>query len=335
MADGLLMLDRDQIVVSCNPALAMMLGMRRQEIVGQLATHPDTDPRLRAICAPATVKERTGVLAHEVDIPRDGARPRTLRVFATPVSDEDSLQIGEVRVVHDVTKEREIEEVKDEFFSTISHELRTPLFSIQGFVRILLEDNPPDAETQRDFLQIVNRQTEQLVQLVNNILNISRLESGMLDMEHKSVQMLDVLQRATRKLQSIAKGKNIRLETELPTSLHPIVGDRGWLEQVAVNLIGNGIKFTPEGGQVTVSAHQTDDQVLVEVRDTGIGIPPESLDRVFVKFYRVPDETGKRPEGTGLGLHIAKKIVEAHGGHIEVESNVGEGSVFRFALPRN
>ncbi len=333
MADGLLMLDRERVVLSCNPALAMMLGMRQQDIVGQRVTDPKADFRLRAICAPSTVKERTGVLAHEVEIPRPGLRPRTLRVFSTPVSDETGQRIGEVRVVHDVTKEREIEEMRDEFFSTISHQLRTPLFSIQGFVRLILDDEVPDEKTRREFLTIISRQTEQLTQLVNNLLNISRLESGMLEMERKPVQLLDVLQQAVSKLQGIAQGKKITLTTDSPASLPTITGDRHWLDQVVTNLIGNAIKFTPEGGRVTVGARQSDGEILVEVSDTGIGIPPDSLDRIFTKFYRVPDEAGERPEGTGLGLHIAKKIVEAHGGRIWAESTLGEGSTFRFTLP--
>jgi two-component system phosphate regulon sensor histidine kinase PhoR len=339
MADGLLMLDRHKVVVSCNPALATMLGMRRQDILGQPAVDPESDPRLRAICEPATVKERTGVLAHEVEIPRAGSedgealKPRRLRIFSTPVNDETGQRIGEVRVVHDVTKEREIDEMKNEFFSTISHELRTPLFSIQGFVRLILDDEVPDAETQREFLGIIGRQAEQLGQLVNNLLNISRLESGMLEMERKSVQLLDVLQQTVSKLQGMAQSKDIVLEANLPTDLPPVTGDRGWLEQVATNLVGNAIKFTPEGGKVRISAQQSNDQVLVEVSDTGIGIPADALDRIFDKFYRVPHESGERSEGTGLGLHIAKQIVELHDGRILAESNVGEGSTFWFMLP--
>lgn len=338
MADGLLMLNQHGVVLSCNPALAMMLGMRRGDILGQQGDAPDADPRLQAICEPATVKERTGVLAREVQIPRTGPagetlRPRSLRVYSSVVNDETGQSIGEVRVVHDVTKEREIEEMKDEFFSTISHELRTPLFSIQGFARLILKGEVPEEEEQREFLGIIARQAEQLAQLVNNLLNISRLESGMLALERKPVQLVDVLQGAVSKLRGIAQGKDIALETDLPASLPVIAGDRDWLEQVATNLVGNAVKFTPEGGQVRVVGRHSKGEILVEVQDTGIGIPSGALDRVFTKYYRVPDDSGQRPEGTGLGLHIAKKIIEAHGGQIWAESQAGQGSTFRFSLP--
>jgi two-component system phosphate regulon sensor histidine kinase PhoR len=338
MADGLLMLDAHGVVVSCNPALAMMLGMRRADILGQRAIDPAADPRLRAVCQPATVKERTGVLAHEVEIPRAASdekkpRPRVLRIFATPVRDESGGRIGEVRVVHDVTREREVAEMREEFFSIISHELRTPLFSIQGFASLILDGQVPDQETQREFLGIIRRQAEQLAQLVSNLLNSSRLESGLLELKREPVELTEVLTAALAKLRGLAQGKGVTLQSELPPSLCPVTGDAGWLEQVITNLVGNAIKFTDKGGQVTLAAHQLDGEVLVEVKDTGMGIPADAMQHVFDKFYRVSDQAGGRPEGTGLGLHIARQVVETHGGRIWVESQVGQGSVFRFTLP--
>lgn len=338
MADGLLMLDRHGVVVSCNPVLAGMLGLPREDILGQPADAPETDPRLRAICEPARAKERTGVLAHEVEVSQAGSagesiRPRRLRIFATSVNDESGQLLGEVRVVHDVTKEREIEEMKDEFFSTISHDLRTPLFSIQGFVRLILDGEVPDEETQREFLGIIGRQAEQLAQLVNNLLNISRLESGKLEMECVSVQLRDVLEQSASKLRGMARAKDITLETDLPASLSLVSGDPAWLEQVVTNLVGNAIKFTPKGGRVTIGARASPNEVLVEVSDTGVGIPDAALDRIFDKFYQVPNASDQRYEGTGLGLHIAKQIVERHDGRIWAESTLGQGSTFRFTLP--
>jgi two-component system phosphate regulon sensor histidine kinase PhoR len=168
---------------------------------------------------------------------------------------------------------------------------------------------------------------------VNNLLNISRLESSVLQLEREPVQLLDVLQQTISKLRGIAQMKNIALEVDSPTDLPSVVGDQDWLEQVVTNLVGNAIKFTRDGGRVKVSARESNGQVLVQVADTGIGIPADVLDRVFDKFYRVADDSGERPEGTGLGLHIAKQIVELHGGRIWAESTLGQGSTFRFTLP--
>jgi PAS domain S-box-containing protein len=341
MADGLLMLDQEGTVVSCNPALATMLGIPEQEIVGQSIAGSGTDSRLQAVCGVAsdsTVADEAGMPAQRVEIPRvdpGGSllRPRTLRIHTTAVMDEANQPLGEVRVVHDVTKEREVEEMREEFLSIASHELRTPLFSMQGFVGLILDDQVPDVETQREFLRIVYRQTERLAALATNLLDLSRLNVGKLELRSETVQLLDVVKQATQTLQALAHGKQITLTVDLPPDLPTITGDQTWLEHVVTNLVDNAIKFSPEGGQVAVGASQSDGEILVEVRDTGVGIPPESLDQIFEKFYRVPDETGERPEGTGLGLHIAREIVEAHGGRIWAESAPGEGSVFRFVLP--
>jgi signal transduction histidine kinase len=155
----------------------------------------------------------------------------------------------------------------------------------------------------------------------------------MLDLQREPLQLANALRQVASQLQSIAQKKQITLETDWPADLPPVIGDEDWLEQVVTNLVGNAIKFTPAGGRVTVSARPSGAEILVEVSDTGIGIPADSLDRIFTKYYRVPDKGGERIEGTGLGLHIAKHIVEAHGGRIWVESTVGQGSTFRFTLP--
>jgi signal transduction histidine kinase/GAF domain-containing protein len=341
MADGLLMLDQEGTVVSCNPALATMLDIPEQDIEGQSIAGSGVDSRLQAVCGVAsdsTVTDEAGIPAQRVEIPRVDPggcplRPRTLRVHTTAVMDEANQPLGEVRVVHDVTKEREVEEMKEEFLSIASHELRTPLFSMQGFIGLILDDQVPDVETQREFLRIAYRQTERLAALATNLLDLSRLNAGKLELQRESVQLLDVMNQATQKLLPLAHGKQITLVVDLPPDLPTITGDQTWLEHVVTNLVDNAIKFSPEGGQVAVSASQSDGEILVEVRDTGVGIPPESLDQIFEKFYRVPDETGERPEGTGLGLHIARIIVDAHGGRIWAESAPGEGSVVRFVLP--
>ena len=240
---------------------------------------------------------------------------------------------SEVRVVHYVTQEHEIVETRDEFFSTISHELRTPLSSIRGFVRLLLDDQVPDVETQREFLSLIGQQTERLAQLVGNLLDISQLEAGKLALKREPLHLTVILRRATSKMQGMARDKHIKLEIDVPAELPAVAGDDGWLEQVATNLIGNALKFTPAGGQITVSARPSGGEIVAEVRDTGIGIPADLLERIFDKYYRVPGTGGEQVEGTGLGLHIAKRIVEAHGGRIWAESTLGQGSVFRFTLP--
>jgi two-component system, NtrC family, sensor histidine kinase KinB len=334
MADGLLLINDQGLIVTCNPALCMMLGMHTSEIVGQKVDAPNLHPNLASITATTTQRARTGVLAKEITI--QTPRPRTLQIFSTVMIDDNKHPIGEVRVVHDVTRERELEQLKEEFMSTISHELRTPLFSIQGFVQILLEDNEElEQATREEFLTIIQSQAVQLSEMVNNLLDASKIDEGRMRFEEKPIDILDLIHQTMLKLRGFAHQQKIDLLPKLPPTLPAIVGDKERLGQVFTNLIGNAIKFTPEGGLVTISASISDNKVLIEVKDNGVGIPREAQDRIFSRYYQVSDsgESSGSVRGSGLGLYIAKKIVQGHGGHIWVESEFGQGSTFRFTLP--
>jgi signal transduction histidine kinase len=241
--------------------------------------------------------------------------------------------IGEVRVVHDITRERGLEQLKDDFMSTISHELRTPLFSIQGFVQIMMDDENLDPATHKEFLTIIHNQAGQLGEMVNNLLDLSKFDEGKLELELKPVAMLDLIHQATLKLQGFAHQQKVKLIPKLPALLPTVNGDAQRLEQVLTNLIGNAIKFTNAGGQVLVAAYSNDSELRVEVKDNGIGIPSEALDQVFSRFYQVEDKNERSARGSGLGLHIAQKIVKEHGGRIWAESEAGQGSTFCFTLP--
>ncbi|MBN1991528.1 MAG: GAF domain-containing protein [Anaerolineae bacterium] len=335
MADGLLLIDDQGVIVTCNPALSMMLGLHPGEIVGQKVDAPDLHPKLASITGTTTQRARTGVLAKEVNI--ETPRPRTLQIFSTTVVGDDKKPIGEVRVVHDVTRERELEQLKEDFMSTISHELRTPLFSIQGFVQILLENEGDlDATTRQEFLTIIQTQAVQLSEMVNNLLDASKFDEGKLKFDKQPVAVLDLIQQTMLKLRGFAHQQKVSVTPKLPATLPVIIGDKERLEQVLTNLIGNAIKFTPEGGQVTVSAAAPNNELLVEVKDTGLGILPEAQEHIFSRYYQVEDKKSESSKkGSGLGLYIAQQIIKGHGGEIWVESKgiPGQGSIFRFTLP--
>ncbi len=333
VADGLLLIDGEGTIVTCNPTLAMMMGLHFGQIVGQKINAPDLHPNLRDITASTTHRARTGVLAKEVTL--QTPRPRTLQIFSTTIVDENKTPTGEVRVVHDVTRERELEHLKDDFMSTVSHELRTPLFSIQGFVQIMLEDETLDPPTRNEFLNIIQQQAVQLGQMVNNLLDLSKFDEGKLELERKPVPMLDLIHQTTLRLQGFAHRQKVKLTTQLPPLLPPIVGDAVRLEQVLTNLIGNAIKFTDSEGEVKVSAQTTETELQVQVKDTGIGIPTEALERIFSRYYQVEDKSERSARGSGLGLHIAQRIIKGHGGRIWAESEAGQGSTFCFTLPLN
>ena len=332
MADGLLVINSQSVITMCNPALTLMLNLPREQIVGQNVTSPDLAPTLANITASTTYRARTGVLAKEVTV--ETPNPRTLQIFSTTMVDDFKNPVGEVRVVHDVTRERQLERLKDDFMSTISHELRTPLFSIQGFAQILLEEGTEISdETRTEFLTTIHTQAVQLGEMVNNLLDVSKFDEGRLEFERNQVAFLKLLRQASLKLQGFAHQQRIKLTTELPASIPMITGDSKRLEQVLTNLLGNAIKFTPAGGQVCLAATATDSEILVEIRDNGIGIPPPDLERIFSRYFQVKNKSKHSAKGSGLGLHIARRIVEGHGGRIWVESKVGHGSTFRFSLP--
>jgi PAS domain S-box-containing protein len=331
MADGLLLLDRQGIIKTCNFTLANMLGLHRGQIIGQSVYSPNLPQNLAGITASTTHRARTGVLATEVYV--ETPRPRILQVFATTVVDDQQDPIGEVRLVHDVTKERELEQLKDDFFSTVSHELRTPLFSIQGFAQLMLEEDDLDKKTQQEFLETIRRQASQLAEMVNNLLDISKLDEGKLVLEKMPVVLGDVISQTILKLQGFAHQEKIKLVSNLSVQLPTIQGDKQRLEQVLTNLIGNAIKFSKSGDNVIISASANDANILVQVKDNGVGIPEEDLESIFSRYYQAGNKSERSAMGSGLGLHIAKTIVEGHGGKIWAESVAGQGSTFFFTLP--
>ncbi len=331
MADGLVVIDQQGVITNCNQTLAAMLGLHSSQIIGQKITSPHLHPNLAQITGGSTYSARTGVLAKEITI--EAPQPRTLKIFTTTVVDDDQTPMGEVRVVHDITKERELENLKDDFFSTISHELRTPLFSIQGFAQILLEEKNLDPDTQIEFLTTIHRQAAQLSEMVKKILDLSKFDETKLELEKEPVVISDLIHQTILKLQGFAHQRKVKLVSKLSDPLPPVIGDGPRLEQVLTNLIGNAIKFSEAGDEVLISATRMDGELYVTVKDNGIGIPPEALDQIFSRYYQVDHKKEGSAMGSGLGLPIAKKIIEGHGGRIWVESKASQGSTFQFTLP--
>lgn len=279
----------------------------------------------------AQIHARLGVIEQEVAL----GEPlnRVLEISSSLVSDTNGKPLGEVKVVHDVTRERELDQLKSDFISLISHELRTPLFSIQGFVRLILAGEVPDEKTQRDFLTIVEGQARHLAELVENLLDLSRLEAGLLDLKLETVQIGEVAYQTIANLRPLAQGKHIAINIHIADDIPPLMADRRWLEHVMTNLVGNAVKFTPQEGRIGVQIERAASEVVVQVADSGIGIPKEAHRDLFSKFYQVDSSTTRRAGGTGLGLYIARQIIEAHGGRIWVDSEEGKGSTFSFSLP--
>lgn len=235
-------------------------------------------------------------------------------------------------LLRDVTREKESEAMKSQLLSTVSHEFRTPLASIKGFASTLLrEDVQWDIATQRDFLRIIEEETDRLSELIDNLLDMSQIEVGMLRVVPGPTQLRTLVRE-------VAEEMRMRTEqhwfvVDMPAHLPRVWADARRLRQVLRNLFENALKYSPRGGQITVSCQVEGDQVQVSVSDQGDGIPPEYLDRIFERFFQVDGTSTRKIGGSGLGLSIAKGIVEAHGGRIWAESSPGYGSVFRFTVP--
>jgi len=239
----------------------------------------------------------------------------------------------------DITERRRVEEamrelnrMKSEFFSSISHELRTPLHSIAGFTKLMLQDKVSAPETQREFLTIIDEQSEHLGKLIDSLLDVSRLESGHFEIQKQRLSLKDMIHDAAHELYPLINEKGIVLSENIPAALPEVEADRERLRQAMTNLLSNAIKFSPDGGNIIVKAEDKGNELLVQVTDHGIGIPKEALRHLFERFYRVKTPAGVG--GAGLGLYITKQIVEAHGGRIWVESELGKGSTFYFTVPK-
>lgn len=223
---------------------------------------------------------------------------------------------------------------KTDFISSVSHELRTPLTSIKGYAAILLAgkigDLPKDI---RDRLDKINRHSDELVHMVNDLLDIARIESGKVSMKKESLDLKEVAEKVGDLLAVQLKEKHIAFNIDLPDNAKSIVADRSQIERVFINLAGNALKFTPEKGKITISARKTETGTQIDVSDTGCGIPEVAMHAIFEEFYRVDNAVNQEVKGTGLGLALVKQIVEAHGGKIWVKSRLGAGSTFTFEIP--
>jgi len=227
---------------------------------------------------------------------------------------------------------QEVDQMKDELIALVSHELRTPLTSIVGYLELLTDpEAEPLTEQQARFLSIISRSAERLLSLISDLLLMAQVESGGVLLDREALDLGAIAEDCVASARPTAAKRGVELEVEIAAT--PVYGDRRCLSEVVDNLLSNALKFTPDGGSVTVRVARTESTVLLEVADTGIGIPPEEQAQLFSKFFRTRGAIKRAVQGTGLGLSIVKAIVDAHGGEVDVESEVSKGSTFRVALP--
>ncbi|HNT77023.1 MAG TPA: response regulator [Anaerolineae bacterium] len=372
IAEGLVVTQLDGRIALANPAFAQIVAQPGEQLRGQALHTVLPIPELMALVAEAlTMPEQIFTLNILWKIPGDG-KARVYKVVACALVEREALAtvLGAVAILHDITHEAEVDQMKTDFISTVSHELRTPLTSVLGFGKLILktferniaplipeDDRRAQQATQRirDNLDIIVTEAERLTRLINDVLDIAKIEAGKVEWHMDNAHLADVIQNAIAATSALAQSKGLSVETISAPSLPQVYIDRDRMTQVVTNLLSNAIKFT-DAGSIQVSAQSFTLQadgvgtpelpfgahlhdlaegpwIAVSVQDTGIGIAQEDLEKVFEKFKQVGDLMTNRPKGTGLGLTISKEIVEHHGGRIWAESSLGQGSTFTFVLP--
>ena len=271
------------------------------------------------------------IVEHKVKNDRED---RIFKVTLSAVADNNDLPAGVVAVLHDMTREKEVAEMKNDFVSSVSHELRTPLASIKAYVEMLIDGEADDEKTKREFYEVIQNEANRLSRLIDNILNISRIESGLVQINKQPQSLTVILKEAMEVIAPQARLKQINLVEQLTPVFYQTLADRDMLYQAVLNLLSNAVKYPPEGGTITVQTlvDEAKRKVIARISDTGVGIPPKDLPFVFDKFYRA-EANNHMANGTGLGLSLVKHIIEmVHRGRIFVESHVGKGSCFGFEL---
>ncbi len=360
MAEGLLITNEKGVITLMNSSAQRLLSHVDVDLTQQiplrkiaLASKSDWLIKMSEIVDQALAEQT--VMSQELIAGEQGETiPLTLSISAAPLHDASQTAApssGMVAVLNDITSSKQIEKLKDEFVSVVSHELRTPLTTIKGYTQHLirrmerrLRRAKPDqdvpllslTETPEYYdvrnLHIVQSQTDHLERLVNDLLDLSRVQWGNLRLHYSEFFLADVLADCVHSVQASAEQHTIFLEIALQDTL--VAADKGRIEQVIGNVLDNAVKYSPQGGQITGRLGELDGDYLISIADQGIGINPEYLDHIFERFYRVRNAASRQFAGIGLGLYVARAIIEQHGGRIWVTNNQGVGSTFSFTLPR-
>ena len=337
MVDGLILVDRRDRIVYANPRAIELLDLPALDTVGY--TFKDLDHAISARVArpKRTFSQLRAALVDpqttptvEFTLTAPASRTVQARFFSIHGAGGGSLGLG--ILIRDITREKELDEMKSQLLSTVSHELRTPLASIKGFATTLLRDDVEwDEASRREFLAIIDEESDRLTELISNLLDMARIEAGTLRVEAEPTDLRPIIQGTVAEFRMMTRAHEI--EVNLPPVLPAIMADPRRARQILRNLVENAIKYSPDGGPVLVSARVRADDVQTSVADQGIGIEEQLLEHIFDRFYQVDNASTRKVGGSGLGLSICKAIVEAHDGSIWVESRPGAGSTVHFTLP--
>ncbi len=336
MTEGVIALDGQGYVILMNPSAQRILGVAHDQRERRTLLEVVRDKGLAEWVEMCQVLDTAEPCKREIESHfasgSHSASMRIIEVNAMPMPFSLERR-GCLLVLHDITELRRLEKVRAEFVANVSHELRTPLTAIKGYLETVLDETGLESDTHRRFLEIANSHAERMGRLINDLLNLSDIETGKVVLEPAPINLGAFVQDVSAMFENDAAKKDVKLVNRVTPDL-AVQADRDRLSQILVNLVDNALKYTPQGGTVSFLAAKTDtNQIRVTVRDTGQGIPPNDLPRVTERFYRVDKARSREEGGTGLGLAIVKHLVQLHGGTLHIQSEYGKGTTIEFLLP--
>ena len=336
MVEGVLVVDERGRILMVNDALQKILSLS-SEVVDKAPLEAIRNTELEEAIRGAIQEGKNS--AFELTFPLSGGKTLEVNVVGISPSPEEISQEGEkmkgaIAVFHDISRLKELEKIRQDFVANVSHELRTPLTTIKGYTETLL-DGALKEDVAPQFLQVIQKHADRLTKIVEDLLALSKIESKEFYLKWEHFSLSDLIDDVSDFVKEAAQKKRISLSRSIIPSSLEVTGDRSYLEQVFINLLDNAVKYTPEGGEISISALEKGQrEIQVLIQDNGIGIPQEDLSRIFERFYRVDKGRSQELGGTGLGLSIVKHIIQAHGGRVWAESQLGKGSTFYFILPK-
>jgi two-component system sensor histidine kinase VicK len=333
LSQGLVLVDEKNQVSYANGAAAAFLRAKRDDVVGaDIARFLQVEAVLASVRDIVTGEGRRRTV-HDVERKDDGVdgAAGVLRFNVRPVRRDDAA--AAMITIEDITQQKVAEEARHAFVAQATHELRTPLTNIRLYVETAIDEGEKDPKTRSKCLNVINGETRRLERIVGEMLSVAEIEAGSFKLRNEDVTISTVFEELQHDYAAQAEDKHIELKFNLPPKYPLVKGDRDKILLALHNLVGNGLKYTPQGGKVSVNVNTTGKNLIVEVQDSGIGIAPEDAEKIFERFYRARDPRVGKITGTGLGLTIAREVVRLHGGDITVDSQINQGSTFTMTIP--
>ncbi|MBW1902267.1 MAG: hypothetical protein JRJ20_11620 [Deltaproteobacteria bacterium] len=330
---GIITTDLQDNVGYINDYFLHLLNKTRQDAVDRQLDDVLQHDEIASFISRKETLEQTGISHFDTPFP-ELAPGEIFRISFSFLLDSEKTPIGKMIMCDNITKRKTAENATKEFIAHLAHELMTPLTTIKSYSEMLMDDEIEDSETQKEFYNTINGETDRLTRLIKDLLSISKMEMGSLTLNKDLVKSDWLFEDCIAAVEGTAQKKNITIGRNLPDSFPALMGDKDQLKASIINILGNAVKYTPEGGQIEFVLREQDSMVLFDVLDTGYGMSEEDLAHIFDKFYRSKNPQVAEQQGTGLGLAIAAEIVQLHDGEIEVQSELGKGTHFTLKIPK-